>query len=328
MRRLTFLLLAAASLLTTPASAQAVDLPGPVVALAAGPGSVYAVVGTTSRNVPFRLTRGSRPLATFGSRGAEYADVAVGPDGPVTVFARPTSTGFAYEAGLARLGEGTGPPVLTLDGAAPVVAFPDDDGDVVLGGSPLTQTGPLLRHAPLDVTDGPAHPRPRPVARAHRAPGPRPRRARRPRRLRRRPAPHRGDDRARRPPPLRRLPSREPAHARLGARNAPGPLVAPAPPHPRPAQRHPRDRPHRPPHRGRHEPARERHIRHLHHHRRAGGHVPRSPHQPARVRPRAARRDRPRRSRLRRLDPPAEGACAAHRQASARGLRPVVRSRT
>ena len=47
----------------------------------AGPGAVYAVVGTGSRNVPFRLTRGSRPLLTFGSRGAEYADVAVGPDG-------------------------------------------------------------------------------------------------------------------------------------------------------------------------------------------------------------------------------------------------------
>ena len=154
MRRLTFLFLVAAFALP-PASAHAVDLPGPVVALAAGPGAVYSVVGTGNRNVPFRLTRGSRPLATFGSRGAEYADVAVGPDGPVTVFARPTSTGFAYEAGLARLGEGTGPPVLTLDGAAPVVAFPDDDGDVVLGASPLTQTGPLLRHAPLDVTDGP-----------------------------------------------------------------------------------------------------------------------------------------------------------------------------
>jgi hypothetical protein len=41
--------------------------------------------------------------------------------------------------------------VLTPDG----IAYPDDDGDVVLGATPLTQTGPLLRHAPLDAAAGP-----------------------------------------------------------------------------------------------------------------------------------------------------------------------------
>jgi hypothetical protein len=154
MRRLTPLLLATA-VLAVPSSAKAVTLPGPPVALAAGPGTAYAVVGTGNRNAPFRLTRGSRSLGTFGSRGAEYADVALGPAGPVVVFGRPTSTGFAYDSAGADLGEGTGPPVLTLDGDAPVVAFPDDDGNVVLGGTPLTRSGPLLRHAPLDAVEGP-----------------------------------------------------------------------------------------------------------------------------------------------------------------------------
>ena len=163
MRGLLLLVLAA---LVVPSSAAAdVRLPGPLVALAAGPGAAYAVVSTTSRTQPFRLVRSrgrsATSLATFGSPGAEFADVAAGSGGSVAVFGRPTSDGFSYElASGAGLGEGTGPPVLALDGATPFAAFPDNDGDAVLARGPddittLTRTGPALRHAPLDVADGP-----------------------------------------------------------------------------------------------------------------------------------------------------------------------------
>ena len=142
----------------------AVRLPGPLVALAAGPGTAYAVVSTRSRTAPFRLVRsgGSRVmrLRTFGSRGAEFADVAAAPRGPVAVFARPTSEGFSYESpGGATLGLGTGPPVVGLDGATTFTAFPDEDGDAAIarGGAitTLTRTGPALRHTPLDAVGGP-----------------------------------------------------------------------------------------------------------------------------------------------------------------------------
>ena len=135
-------------------------LPGPLVALAAGQGRAYAVVATGSRTQPFRLLRSSGRSATslgaFGSPGAEFADVAAGPAGPVTVFGRPTSDGYSYElSGGAKLGEGTGPPVLVVDGEQRFVAYPDDDGDVVLGTATLTHSGPSLRHAPVDVVGGP-----------------------------------------------------------------------------------------------------------------------------------------------------------------------------
>ena len=70
--------------LAVPASASAnAHLPGPLVALAAGQGRAYAVVATGSRTQPFRLMRsGGRSatsLGTFGSPGAEFADVAAGP---------------------------------------------------------------------------------------------------------------------------------------------------------------------------------------------------------------------------------------------------------
>jgi hypothetical protein len=175
-RRATFLLLAAL-LLPAPASAD-VRLPGgPLVALAAGPGAAYAVVGTEGRTRPFRLVRtGGRSassLATFGAAGAEFADVAAGAAGPVVVFGRPTSDGFAYESAQGvqlgegaesaqgvQLGEGTGPPVLGLDGATPFAVFPDNDGDAVIARATddittLTHTGPALRHGPLDLADGP-----------------------------------------------------------------------------------------------------------------------------------------------------------------------------
>jgi hypothetical protein len=161
-RRLPLLVLAA---LVIPAPAEAARLPGPLVALAAGPGTAYAVTATGSRTTPFRLVRSAGRSATalgaFGSPGAEFADVAAGPDGPVTVFGRPTSDGFAYEStgGLA-LGEGTGPPLLGLDGAGRFAAYPDDDGDAVIARGidtlvALTRTGPALRHTPLDLADGP-----------------------------------------------------------------------------------------------------------------------------------------------------------------------------
>ena len=90
------------------------------MALAAGPGSAYAVVSTGAREKPFRLVRsdGSRAtsLGAFGVPGADYADVAAGAAGPLTVVARPTTSGYAYEsAGLGAaevLGAGTGAPVL------------------------------------------------------------------------------------------------------------------------------------------------------------------------------------------------------------------------
>jgi hypothetical protein len=166
-RRLT-LSLAAAVLLATPATAAAAArLPGArggLVALAAGPRSAYAVVATGARAKPFRLVRsdGRRAvsLGAFGVPGAEYADVAAGAQGPVTVFARPTTDGYAYEsAGLGareRLGEGTGAPVLALDGTTRIAAFPDEDGDAALSregaATVLTNTGPALRTTPLDVT--------------------------------------------------------------------------------------------------------------------------------------------------------------------------------
>jgi hypothetical protein len=152
------LVLAAAALLAAAPAHADVRLGGELVALSAGRGTAYAVTATGKRNVPFRLLRSGGRRATslggFGSLGAEFADVAAGPDGPVTVFARPTSEGFEYETtGSVGLGEGTGPPVLALDGDQPLVAYPDQDGDVVLGTTPLTDSGPVLRHAPLDVAD-------------------------------------------------------------------------------------------------------------------------------------------------------------------------------
>ena len=153
--------MAAALALPAPADA-AVRLPGPVVALAAGPGTAYAVVATGSRTRPFRLFRSggtrARSLGAFGSTGAEFADVA---PGPVVVFGRPTSDGFAYETGDGlRLGEGTGPPLLGVESGSPFAAFPDNDGDAVIARgiadlTRLTDTGPELRHGPLDMTDGP-----------------------------------------------------------------------------------------------------------------------------------------------------------------------------
>jgi hypothetical protein len=165
--------LAAAVLLAAPATAPAaVRLPrsgGGLVALAAGPGSAYAVVGTGGRAKPFRLVRsggrGAKDLGSFGGPGADYADVAAGDGGPVIATARPTSDGYAYDsaaftagrfAAPAVLGEGTGPAVLGLDGATRVAVFPDDDGDaaITLSGGPamtLTRTGPALRHTPLDA---------------------------------------------------------------------------------------------------------------------------------------------------------------------------------
>ena len=164
MRRLPLLFLAA---VLVPAPAEAARLPGPLVALAAGPGTAYAVVATRSRTAPFRVLRsGGRrvtALGAFGSRGARFADVAAGPAGPVTVFGRPASSGFAYlSSDGVQLGEGTGPPVLTVAGDARHVSYPDEDGNVAVGeyGSvrTLSGDGPLVRHSPIDALDGAAGP--------------------------------------------------------------------------------------------------------------------------------------------------------------------------
>ena len=169
--------LAAAALLAAPAAAAAdARLPGArggLVALAAGPGTAYAVVATRARAKPFGLVRsdgsGAKRFGAFGVQGADYADVAAGAAGPVVTFSRPTSNGYAYESAAATaagfgaaavLGEGTGPAVLGLDGASRVAIFPDDDGDAAIsvrrasGESSvlaLTATGPALRHTPLDA---------------------------------------------------------------------------------------------------------------------------------------------------------------------------------
>jgi hypothetical protein len=165
-RRLPFYL-AAAALLAAPAPAPgAARLPGArggLVALAAGSGSAYAVVSTRARAKPFRLVRSDGRRATslgaFGVPGADYADVAAGAAGPLVVFARPTTDGYAYEsAGFGaseRLGEGTGAPVLGLDGTTRIAAYPDDDGDAAISRDGattiLTRTGPALRTTPLDA---------------------------------------------------------------------------------------------------------------------------------------------------------------------------------
>jgi hypothetical protein len=166
---------AAALLAAAPAHA-AVRLgpePGLLHALAAGPGSAYAVVGSGDRREPFRLVRsagrGASVLGTFGGRGAAFADVAADSAGAVVTWGRPTSDGFAYETSLvaggvftepATLGEGTGPAVLGLERGARVAVFPDDEGNAAIavkraGAAPavsaLTSTGPQRRHAPLDA---------------------------------------------------------------------------------------------------------------------------------------------------------------------------------
>ena len=334
MRGLLLLVLAA---LVVPSSAAAdVRLPGPLVALAAGPGSAYAVVSTTSRTQPFRLVRSrgrsATSLATFGSPGAEFADVAAGSGGSVAVFGRPTSDGFSYElANGAGLGEGTGPPVLALDGATPFAAFPDNDGDAVLARGPddittLTRTGPALRHAPLDVADGPlvldlvqSGNRSElrvlgpgaPAGSITSIPG-----------LRAIPATIARDDAA--IYVAYRVGKRLEARHRQARRT----LVTPAPAHQGQPQRYAGGRPGRPPHVRRHEPANQAPPLHLPHHRRPRRYVHRPPHETPWIRPPAARRDRPRRPPLRRLDTRHQRQLETRRAAPASPLKPVVRWRT
>ncbi len=169
--------LAVAALLAAPAAAPAdARLPGArggLVALAAGPGTAYAVVSTRARAKPFRLVRsdgsGTKSFGAFGVAGADYADVAAGASGALVAFARPTSSGYAYESSAftaggfgapAVLGEGTGRPVLGLDGETRIAIFPDDRGDAAIAvrrasgeasTMPLTSTGPALRNTPLDA---------------------------------------------------------------------------------------------------------------------------------------------------------------------------------
>ena len=185
-RRLPLLVLAA---LLVPAPAQAARLPGPLVALAAGPGSAYAVTSTGSRTTPFRLVRsGGRSataLGTFGSRGAEFADVAAGPDGPVTVFGAADVRRLLLRVdGRLALGEGTGPPLLGLDARGALRCLPRRRRR--RGDRPRPRPA---RRAHPDRPGAAAHAarprrragraRPRPVGQSLRAAGPRRRRARR-----------------------------------------------------------------------------------------------------------------------------------------------------
>ena len=284
------------------------------------------------RAKPFRLVRsdGRRAisLGAFGAPGADYADVAAGAAGPRSaVFARPTTDGYAYEsAGRGapeRLGEGTGAPVLALDGTTRIAAYPDDDGDAAIsrdGADDDAHDAPARRCAPRRSTSSsptaPARARPRAVAHPLAAARARARRAR-PRRSS--PSPGCGRSRprsratARRV--LRRLPRRRAAararHRRAGApapagrgggcacagRSNGAPAVA--------ARRAAHDR--------RHEPARRAPLPHLPDH--ASG--PPAPSVRRLTRAAggsdlaAARRDRPGRPRLRRLDPPPRAVARA-----------------
>ena len=171
-------LLAVLGLLALPSGARAVatlaEGPGDgLLAVAAGTGSAYAVVGSGDPARPFTLVRssgrGASLLGRFGTRGAVFPDVAAGPAGVLVAHGVRTSDGLRYESSLAasgRLGSSlplaasTGPARIALNGRARVAAFPDSDGDAVIGGvgpegapllDALTATGPERRHFPLDL---------------------------------------------------------------------------------------------------------------------------------------------------------------------------------
>ena len=238
-RRLLLLVLAA--LLVPRRAAADVRLPGPLVALAAGPGSAYAVVSTTSRTTPFRLVRSRGRSATSLARsaraGAEFADVAAGRAGRWRCSAGRPPTGFSYElADGAAAGGGDRPA-----GARARRRGAASRRSPTTTATPCSPAAPTTRHADQDRPGAapraarrrrrPARARPRPVRQPLRAPGPRPRRARRLDHLDRRPA-------ARSPPrsrattrrPLRRVPRGEPADARHRPRRRRA-LVPPAPAH-------------------------------------------------------------------------------------------------
>lgn len=181
-RTTTLAALAVALLATAPQAAAATatlgNAPGGLLALTAGRGQAYAVLGSGDPAMPFRLVRstgrGASSLGRFGVRGAQFPDVAAAEGSLVVAYGRTTSDGLQYESSLAQaggfqadatLGQATGPARLALDGPARLVAFPNLLGDAVLGGRDavdapvlelLSNSAPARRHAPLDlvVNDG------------------------------------------------------------------------------------------------------------------------------------------------------------------------------
>ena len=177
MRHLACLAALAIALLASPPAAPAAaalgDDPGGLLALTAGRGQAYAVVGSGDPAVPFLLVRstgrGVSRIGRFGIRDAQFPDVVAARGALLVAYGRTTSDGLLYESalaadgrfgGAATLGEATGPARLALDGPARLAAFPDLDGDAVLGGrdaagspllSQLTDSAPERRHAPLEL---------------------------------------------------------------------------------------------------------------------------------------------------------------------------------
>jgi hypothetical protein len=147
--------------------------PGGLLAVTAGRGQAYAVVGSGDPAVPFLLVRstgrGMSRIGRFGIRDAQFPDVVAGTGALLVAYGRTISNGLRYESMLAEgggfgagatLGDATGPARLALDGPARLAAFPDLRGDAVLGGrdafgapllSQLTDSAPQSRHAPLEL---------------------------------------------------------------------------------------------------------------------------------------------------------------------------------
>ncbi len=143
--------------------------PGPLSALAAQGSTAYAVIERDDDARPLGLVRttGRRAGATvaFGGPGAEFPDLAAGPDGVVVAWGRRISAGQEWLTAPAGalgdalvVGVGTGPARLALAGERRLVAGPDAVGDAVLASrapgaeaemQQLSATGPYQRHLPL-----------------------------------------------------------------------------------------------------------------------------------------------------------------------------------
>ncbi len=172
---MTRALLAAAVLLAgAPAAHAAAPVrvgPGPLSALAAHGSTAYAAIERDDDSRPLGLVRTTGRRAAkavaFGSPGAEFPDLAAGPDGVVVAWGRRISAGQEWLTAPASalgdvlvVGQGTGPARLALAGSKRLVAGPDAAGDAVLASrapgaradlQQLSATGPYQRHLPLDA---------------------------------------------------------------------------------------------------------------------------------------------------------------------------------
>jgi hypothetical protein len=176
MRRTLLAALALALAVAAPAPA-AVSLGGApegLRALTVAGGVAYAVVGSADPAAPFALVRstgaGRSAPQRFGMLGADFPDLATGPDDTVVAtWGEPITSGERYVVARApaadgdafgpsqvlATGSGPGKLALALDGA-PLLAFPDFKGDAVLSAGAsfetrLTASAPDRRHLPVDV---------------------------------------------------------------------------------------------------------------------------------------------------------------------------------